>query len=392
MPLSVETVVKLSRAIDKWSGSIAVYGTKATDMIAWGVVDQIVHQNVRLNRESEGGAANPGQLTIAMDSVGEISVYHRDLFLGGLKQDRIVTHETNALRSQPIATYVTSFLTPIATQISLALRDENDSTNILKQVFHEWSNTLARVCIGLRRLGTGGALLITPSPISRRLDIAHPFPYQRLGDSAILRVLDRCHRTKVLEQVRKESTDTVSRQLFYDLEFADTDADDREDELTGAVKIVTPLAAIDGLVLMSPLLTVVGFGVKIRSASNIGKVYDGPEFVRCGTRATTIDLSHFGTRHSSMLRYCRADQNAIGLVISQDGQVRLIMSIGRTLTLWDNIKLLGHSENVRNYARQQQVGKKYRDQHRARTSHGYTSMPKTIDALMQIRNEPIGDK
>jgi hypothetical protein len=80
VPLSVETVVKLSRAIDKWSGSIAVYGTKATDMIAWGVVDQIVHQNVRLNRESEGGAANPGQLTIAMDSVGEISVYHRDLW------------------------------------------------------------------------------------------------------------------------------------------------------------------------------------------------------------------------------------------------------------------------------------------------------------------------
>lgn len=74
-PLTVELLVKLSRAIDKWSGSIAVYGTTESDAEVWGVVDQLVQQNVMLNRETETGFSNPGIITISMDGVGDVSAY-----------------------------------------------------------------------------------------------------------------------------------------------------------------------------------------------------------------------------------------------------------------------------------------------------------------------------
>jgi hypothetical protein len=45
--LTVQTLVKLARAIDRWSGSIAVYATRRNEIVAWGVVDQLVQQNVR---------------------------------------------------------------------------------------------------------------------------------------------------------------------------------------------------------------------------------------------------------------------------------------------------------------------------------------------------------
>src|SRR5262249_58182734 len=53
--LTVQTLVKLAHAIDRWSGSIAVYATRRYEIVAWGVLDQLVQQNVMLNRESDEG-------------------------------------------------------------------------------------------------------------------------------------------------------------------------------------------------------------------------------------------------------------------------------------------------------------------------------------------------
>src|SRR6202035_1792429 len=62
--LTVQTLAKLACAIDRWSGSIAVYATRRHEIIAWGVVDQLVQQNVRWHRESDEGFDNPGLLTV----------------------------------------------------------------------------------------------------------------------------------------------------------------------------------------------------------------------------------------------------------------------------------------------------------------------------------------
>jgi hypothetical protein len=58
--LTVQTLVKLACAIDRWSASIAVYRTRRNEIVAWGVVDQLVQQHVRWHRgSSEGYFANP---------------------------------------------------------------------------------------------------------------------------------------------------------------------------------------------------------------------------------------------------------------------------------------------------------------------------------------------
>jgi hypothetical protein len=387
LPLTVEILVKLSRAIDKWCGSIVAYGTTRSNLVAWAVVDQLVHQNVRLNREGEGGAANPGILTITMDAVGDLSIYHGILFLGGLRQGHLVTHENNALRSDMVAARVTPALKPAASSIARVLGRSREKADVPDRLFSEWSNTLARLCIGLRRLSTGGAFLISPSPIWARLDVIQPFPYRRLGDSLTLRVLDEQYRRMQLPKVRLWHLDSVPKKLVTELALAEADAEDRERELTGAVRIVTSLAAVDGLVLLDPSLRVIGFGVKIRSESSIGNVYDGLDFLRRGTQAKRIDPSRFGTRHGSMLRYCRADRHALGVVVSQDGHVRLIMRVGQNLTLWDNVQLLDYEYDVRRYDRESRRGREYRNRRRQKEKRGYTRMPKTIEELMCSRTK-----
>jgi len=173
----------------------------------------------------------------------------------------------------------------------------------------------------------------------------------------------------------------LPHRLVSDELLAETDVEDRDLQLTGAIRIVTSLAAVDGLVLLSPSLEVHAFGVKIRTDRAIGKVYDGREFVRRGSRATKVDQRQFGTRHGSLLRYCRLDPKALGVVVSQDGRVRVIMTIGRSLVMWSDVKLLAYSDDLR---RQIQIATRRLDRRLGKSFPkrlGYSPMPKTIAAL-----------
>lgn len=259
--------------------------------------------------------------------------------------------------------------------------------NLLGKLHEEWIDIISRLCIGLRRLNTGGSFIITPKPVNSMLNIVHQFPYCRLGEAFTFKVLDN----EYLQDVRKEYFDamisnSLSASFAQKYLYADADATDRDHELTGAVKLVTSLASADGIVLMTPSLEVVGFGVKIVSARNVHTVYDGSMFTRKCRVVKKINISKFGTRHGSMLRHCHADRNAVGIVISQDGHVRVIMSIGKSLVMWENVQLLSHPCDVRGFTNKKIRAQVFRDIRRKETSFGYTKMPKTIKALFRCRS------
>ncbi len=389
--LTPSYLTKLARAIDQWSGSIAVWGTTPTSLVAWGIVDQFVGANVRLHREGSGGFRQPGILTIMVNGVADLSVYHRDVFLGGLRADLLIQHQSDAFHSTALKQRIVPHLSPLATAIANALDDGSSSRDILEAYFESWSNTIARLCIGLRRLGTGGALLITPAPFLAALNVSNPFEYRRLGESLPLQVLDERYYYDLQDKhIALMPSTILPMDLSIDLSFADEDQADRQLEVSGATKLVTSLAAVDGLVLMTPELYVRGFGVKIGPGGTIGAVYEGPAFMRRGAKARTVDVSRLGTRHTSMLRYCRQDSRAVGVVISQDGAVRIIMAFKRSLTLWDNVKLLGDISFSKAAVESERKFLKQRASKAYRASFGFTQMPKSVSALLRKRRARKG--
>jgi hypothetical protein len=179
-------------------GSIAVYTTRRNEIVAWGVVDQLVQQSVHFHREpTEGFFANPGALTVTMDGIGAISAYHGNLFLGGLKAQTFITRENDALGSKIVSEYAFDALVPFAKAIARVLDGGEGEAEILAGLVDMWVTSIARLCIGLRQRGTGGAFLLTPKPIKRMLQVKHPFAYSRLGDAAILRVMDEKYLSNV---------------------------------------------------------------------------------------------------------------------------------------------------------------------------------------------------
>ena len=81
-----------------------------------------------------------------------------------------------------------------------------------------------------------------------------------------------------------------------------------------------------------------GFGVKIGTGLQVVPVPDAADFVRRGTKAKKIDPSRFcmTLQPASRPWYCRLEQGPVGVVVSQDGHVRIVMSAGRSPALWDN--------------------------------------------------------
>lgn len=324
IPLNASKFVKLSRAVDIWTGSIAVYGKSPEKLYAWGIVDQQVHMNTSLHQETSRGFERPGILTINIEGVGDISIYHGNLFLGRLRQNQVIRKESDVLRSDFLFNRMAQVLRPYAEGMAKVTKGNPDYS--VTSIMMEWSTSIARICIGLRRLGTGGSLLLTSNPNRKILDIVNEFPYRRAGDATILKALD-CEYRHMCRDVAEEDD-----EMRTELGFAEADEEDRTDELTGGIKLITSLASIDGLVLMDLTLRVIGFGVKIKSGAKIGAVFDGKDFSIRGLKAKRIDIREYGMRHASMLRYCQADKDAIGIVISQDGHTRLITTSKGHLT------------------------------------------------------------
>ncbi len=384
MPLQTSALVKLFRSVNRWSGSLAVYGLHRSGITIWGVVDQLVQHNIRLNREAVSGFAGLGIVTVKIEGVADISVYHADVFLGRLTQENLVTQETDALGSAIITNCLVPKLRPVAESIALALKGGERGDKIMPLLLEAWINTVSRICIGLRRLGTGGSLLITPKPLKQHLEIVHPFNYPRLGDSTALNVLDKLYHSGV-EWSDPGFTQPTSPDYVTELGWVEGDAQDRASELTAAIKLVTSLATADGLVLMDQLLRVFGFGVKIKATTRLPTIYDGKNFRSRGTEARKIDASQFGTRHGSMLLYCHTDPAAIGVVVSQDGHVRVIASAKGSLLLWQNARLLGYNQDVAAYSRELRQMRKSRGTDPMPSTLGYTRMPKTMRALLALR-------
>jgi hypothetical protein len=427
LTLSVSTLVKLSRAIDPWSSAILVYGSSPSKLVAWGVVDQLVKHNVSLHREGDGGFPSPGLFVVVTDAIGSLSAYRDRLLLARLRAGVVTLSEVNALSSWPVARRVLPFLQPAARAIagffrSVRLADVTRDTSrrrrtpvvmihpnfggedlrvasVQRYLYWEWQDTVARLCIGLRRLGTGGSMLITPDPRIELLSGGYPLSYRRLGEAFLLHWLDKRYFLEVeRKRIQEEQGDTAAAvaRAWRLAHLAACERDDREEEVTGAVKMVTSLAAVDGLLLLTPELFVRGFGVKIGGPRlpTVPRVYDGRSFASAGTfrNLRAFDVSKFGTRHSSMLRYCRADPAAVGVVVSQDGQVRVIHSHGRRLILWDGIKLLDYDAYTATSAREERK----RLARRLRLWAGKTrkrwpdDTPKTLAELLNWKAKPLG--
>jgi hypothetical protein len=364
IPLTVPSLIKLSKAADPWSSTLAVFYDNKNEFFVWGMIDQTVHFNTMLVRETEfGGYAPPGMLQVAASGTADLSVYRGFDFLARLQQDQLLTRQSDVFWSGPIHDRLSDGIAACFADVGRTLSKSEmsempDPEDWLYWVVDTWTRTLCRLLISIQRYRHGGALLITTS--HRDLDIKYKMNYLRLPQllsdfSAFTIQMDTAG-----EEVRgllDADADDIPALTYLDESVAEGDAEDCERAITGSVRFISSLSCVDGLILATPELAIKGFGVEIRTKKEPVTVFISSTAEPHKRTTRRVDPSHYGTRHRSMMRYCFANPKSVGFVISQDGEIRAMTRVGNRLIMWENLKVLSYLE-MTHAKRRRKRGKK----------------------------------
>ena len=185
-----------------------------------------------------------------------------------------------------------------------------------------WINSLSRVLVNIQHYRHGGGLLIVPDESLAGLNIKYRLKYDRLLAALI-----------GLVQHRLGSAGTVAD----DFRAFHRSLDEHRSEVLGAVRFIASLASVDGVVLLRRNLGVRGFGVELRTNNPLSEIFLAGDASGCPDLMRDGDLTHFGTRHRAMMRYCQEHDGTLGLVVSQDGDIQAMTRIGERLVVWENI-------------------------------------------------------
>lgn len=344
VPLTVPNLAKLSKAADPWSSCLAAYSDSAGEFFVWGLIDQTVHFNTMLVRETEGSFAPAGLFHVLTTAAADLTVYCGRVFVARLAQDALLQRQTDVFGSGPISDrisgavqrYIGAVLT--SSEIDDAVTPDGPAIGLLAD---KWISTLCRILISIQRYRHGGALLISDG--TAELDIKYRIDYTRLPTALINLGVASINaweaRDRIVTRCLNRRRQNIPTRLYLSEAVATGDQEDLEDEITGAVRFISSLSCVDGLILASPDLSIKGFGVEILSKKEVDSAYLslGPGASAATLRA--IDPSHYGTRHRSMMRYCMAHPTSVGFVISQDGEIRSITRVKKRLVMWENVRV-----------------------------------------------------
>ena len=117
----------------------------------------------------------------------------------------------------------------------------------------------------------------------------------------------------------------------------DADLDLLEEGFFELARLYSDMMQVDGALILDHGLNLIGFGGEIRVGQNV--IYVEQAHDLDGNTRTQWNIQSDGTRHRSMYRLCAVEPEVVGLVVSQDSNLRMIVNVENTVVFW------AHSQN-----------------------------------------------
>jgi hypothetical protein len=314
------------------------------------MVDQEIRYGDYVALAATDDPKRAGTFQATITGVGTVSAYKDFSLLGSLEQDNLIADYHDVLWEGPVHDRLRDNL-DANLRDELAFNGGDDMLAHLEQVKDEllirWQNSICRTLFNIQQYGHGGGLIIAPQfprgdDRSNNLIVKYKLVYDRLP-----KTLFRLAQYHIIKRQTAEAIgahcgtydDTLPCHIHYESVQSQNDLDQQKRELLGCVRFIASLSRVDGFVLMDRNLVVHGFGVEARSDSELFEVDVAGDACAGARSFRKVPLSQFGTRHRAMLRYCDANEGALGFVISQDGDIRATMKHQGRLILWENINV-----------------------------------------------------
>lgn len=348
VPLTIDNLVKLAQASDPRTSSFAVYHDKRGEMFVWGIIDQANQYYDFINYDADLRPERPGLFQANITGPGHVTTYKGYERIGELKANILLKEYLDVLGKGIVGTVFSRGVRDYNRSIRQNLQDNRSELKGIvtnphwrKRGESLWLKSLCRLLLRTRTYRQGGAFLITSNIPSGTLKVKYNIDYDRLSAA-----IGRCARLEIeyryvdneLTKPRDLPLKEARRiELFEEASGLRSYLVNSRRELDGAIWFVSVLSRVDGLVVMDSHLKVLGFGVEVRCPDDPPQVYIADDnFARC---LREDQSGRYGTRHRSIMRFCWSVPGSIGLIVSQDGHVRVVKRINDRLIIWDQIQL-----------------------------------------------------
>jgi hypothetical protein len=353
--LSVSELLKLAPAVQAAESAIMVapsesLGGNQDGLMLWGVL----HLGTEWWRVMTGAASAalcpPDCLTISSFAPGSLTLSRLGSAIARLRNGKLIGTPMPDLDAGPVG----QFLSPAAQELynetvrALGQKKYASQKDSDQHPTHLYYRTLARLLHLIREQRHGGTLLILPDELCRedgrvvdRLAIKYSLDVPSIWETLIEEGVASAHYYRIafpkpnrfLPHDSSASASELKEMIDWEKR-----QERSEEKIAEFCSFVAALSAVDGAVVMSRRLRVLGFGAEIIASSpsllNVKDALDAS-----AAQATSVAVQRFGTRHRSAMRMCSSFEDCVALVVSQDGPVKAMKRVGADVVMWNDVTL-----------------------------------------------------
>jgi hypothetical protein len=270
----------------------------------------------------------PDCLMITIEGPGALTVSQGRVGLVRLRDGRVIVPQENLLQAvdnplgkffhQVLARLVSSGLYEDLTKITIEADEIHSLLNI-------YTTSILAILERIRLRDHGGSIVITPVPVLKR----HAHITYTVSDHSGL--FEKIVTYQKLDEALRQTNENPGSLAESEKSQAELALRRGSQQLIRGISQISLLAAVDGAVLLDEHLRIQGFGVRfpvlLPPGSTVEESSSGRKYL----------CDQWGLRHQSVFSFCDKCEGAIGLIVSQDGEVKAVKSEQGQLYFWDGI-------------------------------------------------------
>ena len=345
VPFTVGELRRLAPVADPRRVLIAVEPTgegASRRLHIYGLIDVGMALWQMARHERISGTASPEALVVAATRPGELSISRGDHPVIRLRGGEVVSPTRSVLFHGPVARFflkASDELIREACQRSGVHQDPEEDDGL--SFSHLWF--IESILLHTAELQHGGALLFVQEAVAdndarlqEAVSIKYRLPSTRPRDALLAAMAVRLEHNDLDERLHERRT--VKPEDLENLEALAWYQRDLEDSSRDAARFIGSLTAVDGAVVLTDKLRIIGFGGEVRGSGpgtdtiHIAKNEEGDEI-------TAVPFTGYGTRHRSAFRFVENMEPSVAFILSQDGGIRAATKVGERVVMWPYFEL-----------------------------------------------------
>ena len=337
----VYELLKLSPASEFESSLIGIRHNTTEGLQIWG----LINSGTRWIQAFRGGSKViiplPDALVLDIAGPGSIRAYRGSNILAQLSGGRVIMPHRNVLYSRWIAQRTADFQDEIMEAHVASRSNSNEvwatvSQHIISRLYEQ---VIKRIISSIRNKKHGGTIITFPRSFMQMILSPNPYIFIKY----LFRDEDPVRRLRklivgIMNELAKHygkygDPDKIVGWSEYVASNHETLLE-LDESLFEYARFVANLAAVDGAVVFAKGLELIGFGGVIKGAFGredlIARAMDAE-----GEERTYELAEGVGTRHLAAYHICKEIQDVLAIVISQDGNTRIVKWMNGYVTFWD---------------------------------------------------------